>query len=145
MNDSYTENGRFGTSFETDSNAYSLSSVTLRMDHPTAGTASEIVSIYDSTGTGGAEGNLLGVLTNPAPIAVSNNMANYTFTASGIQLNANTVYWVTLEQSNGDGNFDWPAHLWTTRLSPVLTLRSTSRRRTPTRTRPHGRANTTFT
>ncbi len=94
-------------SFSTGSSSYNLSSVVLDMSVNTAGTTAT-VSIFTNTGTGnGQPGTLVGTLTSPGSYTVYNNASLTTFTASGINLNPNSIYWVVLNLNGSTGNLFW--------------------------------------
>src|SRR5262249_42151328 len=87
-------------SFGTDGSAYTLESVTLLMARTSVGEQAEL----DLHTDGGLQpGSLVGTLTTPASIPTT--LSDVTFTASGLDLAANSTYWVVLKATSG--SFDW--------------------------------------
>lgn len=99
--------------FTLGSNAYTLTSVTLRLDNVTGATDAPSISIYTNNGS-----NLPGVqvgsyLTNPGIFNGGTN-SNYVFTPSGtITFAANTSYFLVVQQLTSgvvggtDVSFNW--------------------------------------
>lgn len=79
--------------FTTDAQSYSLTAVTLRMLRDTGSGAAQVRIFSDSSGNPGA---VVGTLTPPG--SYSDTLADTTFTASGITLQANSTYWVVLRE-----------------------------------------------
>jgi hypothetical protein len=89
--------------FGTDASTYKLTAVTLLLSNPTTGKAE--LDIYDDGGL--QPGSLVGTLDSPS--SYSSGLTATTFTTSGINLSANSNYWVVLKATSGE--FDWA---WTT-------------------------------
>lgn len=90
--------------FTTDGQDYSLSEITLLMLRESTGTGEAIVQIYSNSGTDVPDSPLW-TLTSPG--SYSETLANTTFTASGFNLSANSVYWVVLKSGDPGTNFGW--------------------------------------
>jgi hypothetical protein len=86
-------------SFGTDASSYAITSVTLLLANPIAGTAE--LDIYRDGGL--QPGALMGTLTSPG--SYSSTLAETTFTSSGISVAANSTFWVVLKAASGE--FDW--------------------------------------
>ncbi len=87
------------SSFATDANTYTLTSVTLLLANSASGAAQ--LSVYTDSGL--EPGTLVGVLTSPGSYPTS--LAQTTFTSGSIQLSPSTTYWVVLRALSGQ--FDW--------------------------------------
>lgn len=111
---------RWGVSFTTDSNTYSLDSATMNLW--LAGNASDlIVGLYGESN--GMPGTSLGRLSNPSSIGVQ---TNYTFSATGLTLAPNTKYWIVAEPSLSAEPYCGWARTQTTSEMVYATLRSAS-------------------
>jgi hypothetical protein len=97
----------YASSFKTDGYDYMLQSVTLLMAMTSPSGAAQ-AAIY--TNISDQPGSQVGALISPG--SYSNTLATTSFAASGINLAANTSYWVVL--SAPSGNFNWA---WTDSLS----------------------------
>lgn len=86
-------------SFGTGASASNLDSITLLLANSVAGQA--MLSIYTDGGL--QPGSLVGSLLSPA--GYSTTLTEITFTASGLSLSTNSIYWVVL--SAASGQFDW--------------------------------------
>lgn len=85
--------------FKTDNSAYQISTATLLMSTPDAGTPR--LDLYSAAA--GQPGSLLSTLTSPG--SVSSSLSQATFTGSSYILSANTNYWLVLKAITG--TFDW--------------------------------------
>ena len=91
--------------FTTDNQDYSLSDITLLMlREPETGTGEAVVQIYSNSGTNVPDSPLW-TLTSPG--SYSETLANTTFTTSGFNLSANSVYWVVLKSGDPGTSFGW--------------------------------------
>ncbi|MGN6368145.1 MAG: choice-of-anchor R domain-containing protein [Phycisphaerae bacterium] len=88
-------------SFTTGSSSVNLLSVTLPAHEYSAGTLSAMIYSDNS----GSPASLVGNLTLSSGAPDTSGLADVTFTAAGITLNANSTYWVVLATS--DGTFGW--------------------------------------
>jgi hypothetical protein len=89
-----------GSSFTTDSNSYTLNSVTARFDE--FAEANLYLNIFSDNS--GIPGTLIGQLS-PTQNIIPGNINNYVFTPnSPVTLAANTNYWLTGESS---GDYSW--------------------------------------
>lgn len=91
--------------FQTDSSAssFTLNSVTLNLGNTGDTSGNFFVAIYSNAG-GNLPGGSLATLTgnsNPS------SAGQYTYTATGLTLNANTKYWVLAGVSSGSGSYSW--------------------------------------
>lgn len=88
-------------SFATGTAAHALNYVTLLLANTSAGAAQ--VSIYSN---GGLEpGSLVATLTSPA--SYSATLAPTAFTTAGVNLAANTTYWIVLRPTSGTFLWGW--------------------------------------
>lgn len=95
--------------FKTDNSAasFTLNSVVLNLDDAVNTSGGFFVNIYNTTGSEGAWlpsgvlGTVLAGSENPA------TAGNYTYTASGITLLADTNYWIVAKVSWGAGQYKW--------------------------------------
>jgi hypothetical protein len=89
-----------GSSFTTDSNSYTLNSVTARFQEDTE--ANLFLNIFSDNS--GVPGTLIGQLS-PTQDIVTGSFNDYLFTPnSSVTLAANTTYWLTGESS---GSYKW--------------------------------------
>lgn len=89
-------------SFGTSLDALSLTSATLLLSSSAANSTAQL-SLYSD---GGVEpGTLLGNLTSPA--SFSTTLSPTVFTATGLNLNTNSTYWIVLKAITGDFNWSW--------------------------------------
>jgi hypothetical protein len=95
--------GTEAASGDTWLSTYKLTALTLLLSNPTTGKAE--LDIYDDGGL--QPGSLVGKLVSP--VSYSSGLTATTFTTSGINLSANSNYWVVLKATSGE--FDWA---WTT-------------------------------
>ena len=90
-----------GASFATNAAEWRLTSVTLHMSNPIAGTAA-----LELHGNGGLQpGSLIATLNSPATYPAA--LADVTFTASNITLTPSTTYWIVLRPDSGEFNWAW--------------------------------------
>lgn len=87
-------------SFATDASSHELTSVTLLLAETTAGSAA--VYLYNDQGI--EPDSLVATLTAPA---IPSSLAETTFTASGVTLDADTTYWVVLAPASGEYDWAW--------------------------------------
>lgn len=96
--------------FKTDASSatFTLDSVTLKLHNANNPVGNFFVKIYDTTGSEGAwlpnNSSVLGTLTGSSDPSTANT---YTYTASGITLQANTNYWIVAGVSSGAGDYSW--------------------------------------
>lgn len=90
---------RRALSFPTGSQAYTLTSVTLRLALMSGSSLSFILNLCEDVFEGGVHhpGSSLGALTTAGNIP--QNSGNVTFTAAALALQPNTTYWVVAEPS----------------------------------------------
>ncbi|WP_165222531.1 choice-of-anchor R domain-containing protein [Aquisphaera insulae] len=100
--ESITGDTWLAASFGTDSSAYSLASVTLRLER-TSIKGSVEVQVFDDGGL--QPGNLVGTLTGPADVPSS--PSDVTFSASGITLSASSTYWIVVVATTGSFEWSW--------------------------------------
>src|SRR5262245_45316492 len=99
--DSVTATSWIALPFATDSSTYNALSATLLLDRSSA-TGPATLSLYADGGL--QPGSLLGTFTSPA--TYSSSLSATTFSESGVNLAANTTYWIVL-QAIGSATFDW--------------------------------------
>ncbi|MDE2932279.1 MAG: hypothetical protein OXS47_00245, partial [Chloroflexota bacterium] len=87
--------------FTTGSNpsGYSLTSVAVKFAAIDSSFSSSDLTASIHADSGGSPGFSLGTLTNPASFPVSSSDQTLTFTSTGIDLAANTTYWLVLDMS----------------------------------------------
>ena len=87
--------------FTTGSNpsGYSLTSVAVKFAAIGSSFSSSDLTASIHADSGGSPGFSLGTLTNPASFPVSSSDQTLTFTSTGIDLAANTTYWLVLDMS----------------------------------------------
>ena len=92
--------------FTTGSNSfgYSLRSVDVRFNAIQSGFSSSDLTASIHAASGGSPGSSLGTLTNPASFPVSSSDQTLTFTSTGIDLAANTSYFLVIDMSVSRGS-----------------------------------------
>ena len=109
--DSTSFNNDYAQQFTTGTHGYRLESLAMRLWKRAAAEPAYTVSIHTNTtnvSNNDVPDTSLGTLTNPNQLSTTED-SEVTFTApstapSGIDLNANTKYWVVLDVSSGDAN-----------------------------------------
>jgi hypothetical protein len=92
----------YASSFMTDGYSYTLQSVSLLMSMTSSSGVAQAAIFTDVSDQPGSQ---VGALISPG--SYSNNLTATSFTASGINLAANTLYWVVLSASSGNFNWAW--------------------------------------
>ena len=92
--------------FTTGSNSfgYSLRSVDVRFNAIQSGFSSSDLTASIHAASGGSPGSSLGTLTNPASFPASTSDQTLTFTSAGIDLAANTSYFLVIDMSVSRGS-----------------------------------------
>ncbi len=93
----------YSQGFTTGSNAagYKLTQVRTALDNTTNGQSSAAVSVSIRSDSSGSPGSSLGALTKPANLSGRGTYDTYTATGDGIDLAANTKYYVQVESQSG--------------------------------------------
>ena len=94
----------YAVAFTTGSNSagYSLRSVNVEFADIRSGFSSSWLTASIHTDSSGSPGSSLGTLTNPGSFPVSNSDQTLTFTSTGIDLAANTTYFLVIDMSIAD-------------------------------------------
>ncbi len=98
-------NNDYHQAFTTGSNSYgySLRSVDVEFETIHSGFSSSALTASIHADSGGSPGNSLGTLTNPASFPVSSSDQTLTFTSAGIDLAANTTYFLVIDMNADQG------------------------------------------
>ena len=89
----------YAQAFTTGAAGYSLRSVGVEFATIQSGFSSSSLTASIHADSGGSPGSSLGTLTNPASFPVSNLDQTLTFTSTGIDLAANTTYFLVLDMN----------------------------------------------
>ena len=93
--------------FTTGSNSggYRLTRVDLELRHTSGAQPTYSVSIH--TDSSGSPGTSLGTLTNPSSLPSSFGLVQFTASGKGLDLAANTTYFVVVDATSGTANTHW--------------------------------------
>ncbi len=89
----------YAQAFTTGAAGYSLRSVEVEFSAIASAFSSSYLTASIYTDSGGSPGSSLGTLTNPASFPVSSSDQTLTFTSTGIDLAANTKYFLVLDMN----------------------------------------------
>ena len=95
--------GDYGQQFTTGDDGYKLTSVAIRMSSTAASAPVYTVSIHEDSGSGTSSqpAKRLALLEKPAGALSAEGMYSFRAPAGGIDLRANTPYWVVIDVSTG--------------------------------------------